>query len=237
MRKVETTQLEIGGVFIEDIVIHPKSRDDIPALMPGLQHLYADPDLRRRLFALLEAEVSPQARRDTGRPGMNLWSILVLAVLRQGLDCDHDRLTHIANHDGMVRQMMGHGELGCRYEMQAVIDNVCLLKPELLSRINDPVVQSGHRVAGKKPGEPLRGRADTFCVETHVHFPTDLNLLWDAMRCTMRHAARLAEALNLKGWRQHRHNTNVVIKGAFNRVNSAKKGRQSPERVAACLHT
>ncbi len=39
MRKVESAQLEIGGVFIKDIEISPKSRDDIPALLLDLQHL------------------------------------------------------------------------------------------------------------------------------------------------------------------------------------------------------
>jgi len=34
------------------------------------------------------------------------------------------------------------------------------------------VVESGHRVAGKKPGAPLLGRCDSFCVETDVHYPT-----------------------------------------------------------------
>ncbi|MCY4312616.1 MAG: hypothetical protein OXD44_02780 [Gammaproteobacteria bacterium] len=195
MRKTETTQLEIGGAFIEDLVIDPKSRDDIPALLLGLQHLHADPVLRRRLFALLESEACPGVRRDTGRPGMDLWSMLVLAVLKQGLDCDFDRLVHIANHDGLVRQMLGHGHCGPEYGLQTVIDNVSLLGPELLGRIGGLVVESGHRVAGKKPGEPLRGRVDSFCVETDTRYPTDVGLLWDAMRCTIRHAARLSREL------------------------------------------
>jgi len=62
-----------------------------------------------------------------------------LGILRQGINCDFDRLTPIANHDNLVRQMMGHGELDYEYEMQTVIDNVCLLKPELLSKVNDLV--------------------------------------------------------------------------------------------------
>ncbi len=34
---------------------------------------------------------------------------------------------------------------------------------------------SGHRVAGKKPGAPLHGCSDSFCVETGVHYPTDVH--------------------------------------------------------------
>jgi len=33
----------------------------------------------------------------------------------------------------------------------------------------------------KKPGDGLRGRCNSFVVETDVHYPTDTNLLWDAM--------------------------------------------------------
>ena len=46
MRKVEMAHLEIGGIFIEDMVINLKSRDNIPALLWGLQHLYVVPELR-----------------------------------------------------------------------------------------------------------------------------------------------------------------------------------------------
>jgi len=69
MRKTETLQLASGGAFIEGLVIDPKSCDDIPALLPGLQHLHADPVLRRRLSALPESEACPGVHRDTGRTG------------------------------------------------------------------------------------------------------------------------------------------------------------------------
>ena len=108
---------------------------------------------------------------------MDLWRILVLAVPEQGLDCDFDRPAHLANHDGLVRRMPGRS---------TAVDNVSLSGPKLLSGIGQLVVESGRKAAGKKPGEPLRGRAGSFCVETDVHYPTDVNLLWDAMRCAVR---------------------------------------------------
>ena len=104
MRKVESTQVELGGAFIGDIVIDAKSRDDIPALLRGLQHIYVSPAIRAKVFALLEAEVNPGARKDTGRPGMELWRILVLAILKQGLNCDYNWLAELANEHGTLRQ-------------------------------------------------------------------------------------------------------------------------------------
>ena len=60
MRHVRNPQMELGEVRIEDIRINLKSRDDIPALLLGLQHLYADEETRTRLFALLEEHMLPR---------------------------------------------------------------------------------------------------------------------------------------------------------------------------------
>jgi len=66
-----------------------------------------------------------------------------------------------------------------------VIDNVTLLSPGLLDAVNQLIVECGHKVSHKAPDETLQGRRDSFVVETDVHNPTDVNLLWDAMRCLL----------------------------------------------------
>ena len=184
MREVHRSQFQLGQVPIEEIWINPKSRDDIPAVLKGLQHIWCDEELRERLFALLDEHILPEADRTVGRPGMDLWQILVLGVLKQGLGCDFDRLHELTNHHETIRAFLGHADWDdkTRYEYQTVVDNVSLLTPELLSAVGRLVVESGHKVAKKKPGEPLRGRCDSFVVETDVHYPTDVNLLWDAVR-------------------------------------------------------
>ena len=187
MRQVINPQMELGEVRIESIKLKPKSRDDIPAVLRGLQHLYVDDETRARLFSLLEAEAVPGVDQTVGRPGMDLWRILVMAILKQGLGIDLDRLHHYVNHDQLVRQFLCHGLLSDsdHYEMETVARNVNLPGPELLSKVGQLVVESGHRIS-KKLGERLRGRCDSFVVETDVHHPTDTNLLWDSMRCLIR---------------------------------------------------
>ena len=59
MRKVESTQFEIGGIDIEQIHINPKALDAVAALLIGLQHLYVPLELLAEVFELLEAEVNP----------------------------------------------------------------------------------------------------------------------------------------------------------------------------------
>ena len=225
MRVVEKQQLEFGQQHIEQIQISRKSRDDIPALLIGLQHLYTQRCIRRELFDLLQAEILPHRDHSVGRPGMELWTILVLAVLKQGLDCDYDRLQELANHHNIVRQMLGHGswmESDYEYQLQTIIDNVSLLSPGLLSKVSELVVRSGHKVARKKPGAPLRGRADSFVVETNVHYPTDVNLLWDAQRCLIRVSARNANKHGLLGWRQQ-HKWRRDVKRCFDRVSTSRR--------------
>ena len=76
------------------------------------------------------------------------------------------------------------------------------------------------------------GRCDSFVVETDVHYPTDVNLLWDAIRCLVRETGRAASEHGVVGWRQWRHLTKSV-KMLFNRVRSTRRAR--PEHVEAYL--
>ena len=234
MREVQKRQFQFGQVAIEDIWLDPKSRDDIPAVLKGLQHLYKEH--REELFLLLETHIRPGTDRKVGRPGMDLWRILVLGVLKQGLGCDFDRLHDLANNRRTVRAMRAHGDFADdrRYELQTLIDNVSLLTPELLSAVGQLVVESGHAVARKKPGAPLRGRCDSFAVETDVHYPTDVNLLWDAMRCLIRETARTGGRHEVGGWRQWRH-VSRGVKALFDGVRSTRRARGRPERVEAYL--
>jgi hypothetical protein len=137
MRHVESPQMDLGQLPIDQIKINLKSRDDIPALLLGLQHIYTTPDLRERVFEIL-AEVLPNKRRveipkstddaqssvndqeqnaqdtkadpSTGRPGMDQWRILVLGTLRLGLNTNYDRLHELANNHRTLRQMLGHSD-------------------------------------------------------------------------------------------------------------------------------
>ena len=202
----------------------------------GLQHLYSHEETREKLFSLLEEHIVPGTNRNVGRPGMELWRILVMGVLKQGLGCDFDRLHELVNQHRTVREFLGHGAFSQddTYEFQTIIDNVYLLTPELLSKIGQLVVESGHAVARKKPGEPLRGRCDSFVVETDVHYPTDVNLLWDAMRCLLRGLGHAARKHHIGGWRQWRHLTQEV-KRCFNKVRSTRRAKSRPDRVEAYL--
>ena len=115
MRHVIKPHRELGDIDIAGIDLSRPCRDDMPALLTGLQHLYCDRDLRSRLFALLEEHLAPNVRHDLGRPGMELWQILVMGVVMQGLNCDCDRLHDLVNEHNTLRQFLGHADIfDCR---------------------------------------------------------------------------------------------------------------------------
>jgi len=138
---------------------------------------------------------------------MTQWQILVLGVLRLGLNADYDRIVELANEHKTLRQMLGHSDWAFlkKYNLQTLKDNLRLFTPEILDRINQEVVRAGHQALKISPDDAIIGRCDSFVVETDVHFPTDINLLLDAIRKVIEISAKLAEVNNLPGWRQHRY--------------------------------
>ena len=207
MRQVQPKQLQLGEVDIAGIQFDLRSRDDIPQLLRGLQYLYTDEVIRQEVFQVLEKLVPEGVDEGNGRPGMSLWRVLVMGVLRLNLSWDYDRLQEMVNHHRTIREMLGHGirDEDQTYKLQTLKDNVSLFTPEILDEINQVVVKAGHR-ALKKEGGALKGRCDSFVVETHVHFPTDINLLWDAIRKVVTLTADLSQARGLTLWRQSQFN-------------------------------
>jgi hypothetical protein len=45
-----------------------------------------------------------------------------------------------------------------------------LLTPELLDKVNQIVVDAGHELVGRNRSGILRGRCDSFVVETDIHY-------------------------------------------------------------------
>jgi len=241
MRQVIDLQLKLGEQDIAAIALDPKSRDDIPRLLRGLQYIYTTAPLREEVFAIL-AEVLPAASdgagkvsADTGRPGMAQWEILVLGTLRLGLNADYDRILELANEHTTIRQMLGHSDWAdeTRYSLQALKANLRLFTPELLDRINQVVVRAGHQLVKQSPEEGLNVRADSFVVETDVHYPTDINLLFDALRKAIETCARLCEEEGLSDWRQSAYNIRQ-LKKRYRRLQRLKRSTaKDPEKRAA----
>lgn len=96
MRKIFPNQQLLGQTNIEDIIICNNSRDDIPNILSGLQHIYLDKEVLNQICLLLK-NIFSASQVTFGRVGMDIWSIFVLATLRVNLNWDYDRLREMAN--------------------------------------------------------------------------------------------------------------------------------------------
>ena len=183
MRKKFEVQLTLGSTPIEKIQLPTKSRDEFPPFLRAMQYIYTTNEVNEQVFSLLESVIC--TKKPTGRPGMDLWTIFVLAGARLCLNTDYDRLHYLANNDNLLRQMLGvHDGIvrGRDFDRQTIIDNVHLLDDDCLRQINQIIVSAGHKLVKKKEQEALRIKLDSFVTEANVHFPTDYNLLWDSGR-------------------------------------------------------
>ena len=186
MRKRFEPQTVLGIKNIEDTPIFSKSRDDIPALVSALLKIYTTQKYRTSILDVLQAHIT-KGKKATGRQGLTLWQIFVLAQFRLALNIDYDRLHYMTQSNSVLRQLLGiETETGFeRIEIgyQRILDNLHLLDDVTLMKINDIIVDFGHKEVFKKnPTTALSLKTDSFVVETNVHFPTDYNLLWDSTR-------------------------------------------------------
>ena len=234
MRKVMQEQMRFGEVAIRDIRFDLRSRDEIPKLLKGLQAIYCNPVVRDEVFEVLMDLVPEGTDPNNGRTGMELWKVLVLGSLRLSCDWDYDKLTDIANNHKTLRLMLGHSimDSDSHYALQTLKDNVSLFTPEVLDRVNQIVLKYGHKIVGKKPEEKLNASCDSFVLETDVHFPTDINVLWDALRKVIILIMSLCDQLGLPGWRKG-DSTLKKVKKLFRKVQQLRRSNSNNEKKKA----
>ena len=188
------------------------------SILLGLQHIYTHLPLRTAVFKILEEVIPHKEVNDTaslvavdankGRPGMDQWCILVLGTLRLGLSADFDRIQELANQHRTLRMMLGHGLFTTDkdYRLQTLKDNLTLFTPEIMARIDIEVIRAGYQLLDIDIHQMIKGRCDSFVLKTNVHFPTDINLLYDAIRVLIRDCVYWSKDYALPEWRQHQYN-------------------------------
>lgn len=230
MRSAIEKQIKFGETAIQDIKFDLHSRDEIPKLLMGLQHIYKNPEIRKEVFDILKDIVPEGVSVNNGRPGMDLWKIMVLGTLRLICNWDYDKVKEIADNHKTVREMLGIGmfDWDIQYPLQTIKDNVSLFTPEVLDKISQVVVKTGHNLVCK-PEEFLKGKCDSFVLETNVHFPTDSNQLFDAVCKMITLVANLCSVFGFTEWRKSDDNI-LKIKKLFNHIRSLKHSTSKDEK-------
>jgi len=148
MRKFKEANLKLGEVDVGKISIDLKSRDEMTQILAGLQYLHEDPVLYSKVEILLTNNIATSKK---GREGMSLWNILVLSIVHANLNIDFDKLKDLADNHITLREMLGHSlwlddAKRIFYPLQTLRDNVKLLSPEILAKINEFIVKAGHKL-------------------------------------------------------------------------------------------
>lgn len=209
MRMYFKQQLELGIVPINEVKLNFKSRHSLPPLLRGLQHAFETPKLNKEIFEILDKKILSDKKK-TGRLGMSLWEILVLGAVKLNLNIDYDELHDLTNHHESIRGILGiqrsDFRAGKEYSLQSLKDNVRLLDEATIYRIVEVIARGGHEVVKKKEGVECLNlviKADSFVVESAIHFPTDINLLWDSARKSIETIGFFrGSGLELTSWRE-----------------------------------
>ncbi len=158
MRKRFEQQLSIGLLPIQKTEISVKTKDSLTELLAALLKVYTTPEYNEKIFSKLE-EYLMKGKKNTGRKGMTLWQIFVLAQVRLCENISYEKLhAHAINHL-TLRCLLGVGAdnggfTRIEFEYQNIYDNVSVLSPELLKELNEIILKFGHKeILKKKKGK------------------------------------------------------------------------------------
>jgi len=232
MRKRFELQYSLGTIKIEDAEIDLQSRTAFTKLLLALKMLYVTPEYNNKVFALLEKTIM-LPKQNTGRPGMNLWQIFVLAQTRMTKNISYDELHELANNHKSLRQILGIETTWeferIRLKYQNIVDNIKLLDDSVLMEINKIIIEMGHNVFKKKEEEGLHLKTDSFVVESNVHYPTDYNLLWDSARKIIDSVQKLLKKYEIKGWRKIK-DWNRELKNMMRAISQSSKKKEETRK-------
>ena len=204
MRKAFDPQMRLDCQAVLNVRLNHNCRDEIIPILKALQHIYSQPKLRKNILDAVARDVNRRSSRKRGRKGMFYWQILVLAAVRLGCGLDYDKLQDLAEQHRALRQIMGIGdwEEQTTFDWRRIQDNLTKIRPETIQRINHLIVAEGHRLV---PEAAETVRADSFVVETNIHYPTESSLIRDGLRKVLGLCVELAARIGAGGWRQHEH--------------------------------
>ena len=230
MRKSYSNQLRLDSVHIEQVELNLESRDRIVPILRALQFLYSDRKLVDEILQWIADDVNSDSRTDTGRTGMDYWHICVLSAVLLGCNFTYDQLQDLAENHRKLRAVMGVGDCDERpFKWRTIRNNIGILRPETIARISQAIVGEGHTL---EPVAIEKVRADSFVMETNIHYPTESSLLYDGLRKIIPQCVRLAEAHGMNGWRQYAHllKKSKRLNRDINRI-ATKKGPRYKQRM------
>jgi hypothetical protein len=144
----------LGLTLIEDVTFPKKNLTACDDILMALQKIYMTPEYKEKIKNILESHLM-KGKKNTGKIGMHLWAIFVLAQLRVGLNLSYAELCNYSNNHRGLRSIMGYEtsfsfDDSNNFEYQQIYDNVTLLSDEFIHEVNTLIVDYGNKEVFKK---------------------------------------------------------------------------------------
>ena len=149
MRKHYEPQRRFQTTPIAELELNLDCRDESIAVLAGLQHLYTNASLRRKVVELVAEDLNEDARRDVGRPGLDDWQVVVFAAVRLGCNYDYDKLQDQAENHRALRILLDIGpwDQEPSFTARRIRDTLCQLTPATIEAL-----WRGHRGVRTRTG-------------------------------------------------------------------------------------
>ena len=145
MRKSISRQTRFDCTTVDNVKLNLNCRDEMIPILRGLQQIYSNRPLQKKILKLVAEDVNRETREDCGREGLDYWQILVLAAVWLGCNMDYDKLQDLAEQHRALRHIMGIGDWDnvTNLSWRRIRDNVCLLQSETIEQIETVAKKSG----------------------------------------------------------------------------------------------
>jgi hypothetical protein len=227
MRKHYERQYRFDSSPISEVALNFECRDEIVPVLAGLQYVYTQPHVRRKVVQLVASDLNRDTRRDVGRKGMDDWQVVVLAAVRLGCNFDYDKLQDLVENHRALQGIMGIGswDEATGFSHRRIRDTLCHLQTETIAKINQVIVEEGQKL-DVTANQSIR--ADSFVVETNIHYPTESSLICDGVRKFVPLCVKLADLLDVGGWRQSKYLSRKIknLSRSISRVSASKNPRK-----------
>lgn len=236
MRYSFIPQMSIGSIPIHEIEFDIYTRHELTPVLMALQHLYAHRmDIINEICRLIQNDIIDHQDERFGCTGLSYWEILILASVRLGCNLDYDQLSDLADNHDKLRKMFGLSPFDIkRYPRSTINDNLTCLSPKTIDAISALVVDEGHRLCPKAV-DSVRG--DSYVVQRNIHYPTDINLLFDGIRKIIELTIKITKSHKISGWRKHKYLLKKA-KGIRRKIEKIARSKQKEkEKKLETLYT
>jgi hypothetical protein len=165
------------------------------------------------------------------------WQVVVLAAVRLGCNYDYDKLQDQCENHRALQTLLGVSQWTdeASFGARRIRDTLCQLSPGTLAEINAAIVRHGQELQEEAATSV---RADSFVVETNIHYPTESALIGDGMRKIIPLCVDLAKELGASGWRQSEHLLRRIKQqvGTISRISASKSPKAKSHLSSAYEH-